>query len=132
MKGIFLSSSFCRTRSATIFNQFFCELVKAKKWTNLNSYLSWIAFRIWCFLQYCQIARSIVRSIDIPIHISFLLHYFLMTLIYYHQCFIAENIIREHRTGEVSAYKWVPVFPVFNWPLVLWKKIFCFDRNDLF
>jgi len=28
---------------------------------------------------------------------------------------------REHWTGEVSADKWISVFPVFNWPLV---KIF--------
>jgi len=31
---------------------------------------------------------------------------------------------REHWTGEVSADERVPVFPVFNWPLVLWKKYF--------
>jgi len=31
---------------------------------------------------------------------------------------------REHLTGEVSADEWVPVFPVFNWPLVLWKIYF--------
>jgi len=35
-------------------------------------------------------------------------------------------------TGEVSAGEWVPVFPVFNQPLVLWKKIFCLFKNDLF
>ncbi len=36
-------------------------------------------------------------------------------------------------TGEMLADKWVPVFAVLNWLLVLWKKIkFCFKRNDLF
>jgi len=34
------------------------------------------------------------------------------------------TVCREHWTGEVSADEWVPVFPVFNWPLVLWKKYF--------
>jgi len=33
---------------------------------------------------------------------------------------------REHWTGEVSADEWVPVFPVFNWPLVLRKKYFVY------
>jgi len=36
---------------------------------------------------------------------------------------------REHWTGEVSADEWVPVFPVFNWPLVLWKKYFVFIKT---
>ena len=31
---------------------------------------------------------------------------------------------REHWTGEVSAYDWVPVFPVFNRLLVFWKNKF--------
>jgi len=35
---------------------------------------------------------------------------------------------REHWTGEVSADEWLPVFPVFNWPLVLWKKYFVFIK----
>ena len=32
------------------------------------------------------------------------------------------SFYREHWKGEVLAYKWIPVFPVFNWLLVLWKK----------
>ncbi len=32
---------------------------------------------------------------------------------------------REHWKGEVLADEWVPVFPAFNRPLVLWKKVFC-------
>jgi len=36
---------------------------------------------------------------------------------------------REHWTGEVSADKWVPVFPVFNRPLVLWNKYFVFIKT---
>jgi len=33
---------------------------------------------------------------------------------------------REHWTGKVLADKWITIFPVLNWPLALWKKIFCF------
>jgi len=36
---------------------------------------------------------------------------------------------REHWTLKVSADKWVPVFLVFNWPLVLWKKYFVFIKT---
>jgi len=35
-----------------------------------------------------------------------------------------KTMTREHWKGEMSADEWVPVFPVFNWPLVLWKKYF--------
>ncbi len=38
-------------------------------------------------------------------------------------------VFREHWRGEVSADKWVPVFPVFNWSLVLWKKYFVFLKT---
>ncbi len=30
---------------------------------------------------------------------------------------------------KLSADKWVPIFPVFNWPLVLWKKHFVFLKT---
>ncbi len=29
----------------------------------------------------------------------------------------------------MSADEWVPVFPVFNWPLVWWKKYFVFIKT---
>ncbi len=37
--------------------------------------------------------------------------------------FVLVTLFREHWTGEVSADEWVPIFPVYNWPLVLWKNI---------
>jgi len=41
------------------------------------------------------------------------------------QLFSNYSLVREHWTGEVVADEWVPVF---NWPLVLWKKYFVFIK----
>jgi len=37
----------------------------------------------------------------------------------------------EHWTGEVSVDKWVPIFPVFNWLLELWIKIFFSNKSKV-
>ena len=41
---------------------------------------------------------------------------------------ILNGLCREHRTGEVSANQLCST----RFLLVLWKNIFCFERNDLF
>ena len=38
---------------------------------------------------------------------------------------------REHWTGEVSEHEWVPIFPVFNQLLVIWKKYYVFEEMTL-
>jgi hypothetical protein len=43
--------------------------------------------------------------------------------------FDVNRLEKGHWTGEVLADKWVPVFPVFNRPLVLWKKYFVFMKR---
>ncbi len=45
---------------------------------------------------------------------------------------LIKNIYQWTLNRLVLADKWVPVFPVLIWPLVIWKKIFCFKRNNLF
>jgi len=42
---------------------------------------------------------------------------------------VATHFAREHWTGEVLADEWVPIFPVLNRPLVLWKKYFVFIKT---
>jgi len=42
------------------------------------------------------------------------------------------DLTREHWTGEVSADKQVPVFPVILLAIGILKKIFCLYKNDLF
>jgi len=55
--------------------------------------------------------------------LSFSLYYSVAVSLY-----VSLSFTREHWTLEVSADKWVPVFLVFNWPLVLWKKYFVFIK----
>ncbi len=45
---------------------------------------------------------------------------------------LPNDAARDPWTGEVSADKWVPVFPVFLLAVGIMKKIFCLYKNDLF
>jgi len=51
----------------------------------------------------------------------------LLYLVWY-SSIVFSDCCREHWIGEVSADKWVPNFPVFIWPLVLWKNYFVFIK----
>ncbi len=82
-------------------------------WSMLSDYFS----TIFMFTFYLQSSLTFL---------SFIFWKFVFNT-YYNWLF--ETIIREHWTGEVPADKRVPVFPVFNWPLVLWKKYFVFIKT---
>jgi len=41
---------------------------------------------------------------------------------------LTSALSREHWSGEVLADKWVSIFPVYNWPLLLWKNILSFKK----
>jgi len=82
----------------------------------------------YCFIYVTVSDQNTTHAFYNLIHLyrghTYIKNYILVLIWYRCQC-------REYWTGEVSADEWVPVFPVFPvfyWPLVLWKIYFVFIK----